>query len=307
MFTLLVERYRKALALKPLDVEEAIDRFFHRPVAAVVVAVLLSFPVTPNQVTLGSLATGWLGSFFLYQAFFGAEPGPSVVWLIAGGLLFFAMVLDCADGQLARATGGGTRVGRILDGFVDVLVLVPAYVILGFGIKEMYGLTWFVIAAIAGFSTWIHCIVYDKLKSLYLAHTVPGAGEAHGNESIDEVRLEQRQARKNGSILERFLLWVYVGYLQVQNRLAGGSADADEAAFSAEQIDAYRHKHRMTMHLASYLGLGWHMAFIYGGIALMVVDPRSVLWMQVVFATAFNVLMVVVLWRSRTFDQPVEP
>ena len=291
-----LERYRQALAFKSLDVEESIDRYFHRPIAAAVAALLLPLGVTPNQVTLSSLAAGWLGSFFLFQAFF-AEGAPEFYWPLSGGLLFLAVILDCADGQLARARGGGSRVGRILDGFVDVLVLLPAYVILGFGIKELYGTTWIWIAAVAGFSTWIHCIVYDKVKNLYLARTMPEAGGAEGTESLEEVRREQAKARESGSLLERFLLWVYVGYLQVQERFASGSTDKVAHQASRESIESFRAEHRSTMRLASFLGLGTHMFIIYLGVALAAVDLRALLVMQVIFATIFNLIMLAVLFR----------
>ena len=298
---MLSQRYRQALVYKSLDVEELVDRYFHRPLAALLVAVLLSFPISSNQVTFGSLVSGWLGSFFLYRAFFVGDPGPASWWGLAAGFLFLAVILDCADGQLARARGGGSRVGRILDGFVDVLVLFPAYVILGFGIEHLFGGTWLIIAAVAGFSTWIHCVVYDKIKNLYLAHTMPEAGGAEGTETLAAVRGELAEARENGTLLERFLLWVYVGYLWVQNRFASGSTEKKTEGLEQEAIEEFRRQHRSTMHLASYLGLGTHMFIIYGGIALMAIDIRAALAMQVLFATVFNVLMIVVLWRARRF------
>ena len=296
------ERYRQALAFKSLDVEEVVDRYFHRPIAAAVAALLIPLPITPNQVTLSSLAVGWLGSFFLFQAFFVDETGSPALWLLSGGLLFLAVIFDCVDGQLARARGGGSRVGRILDGFVDVLVLFPAYVILGFGIQSFYGNTWLIIAAVAGFSTWIHCIVYDKVKNLYLARTMPEAGGAEGTETLEGVRQELAEARESGSLLERFLLWVYVGYLQVQDRFASGSTEKVPQVSPAD-IERFRGNHRSTMRLASYLGLGTHMMIIYAGIAMMSVDLRAVLVMQILFATIFNVVMVVVLVRSRGFEE----
>ncbi len=296
------ERIQQALAFKSLDVEEDVDRFFHRPLAAVVTALLLPLPVTPNQVTLAGLASGWIGAFCLYRGFFvGAEPS-MVMWLLAGVFLLLSVVFDCADGQLARATGGGSRVGRILDGFVDVLVLFPTYVILGVGINEWFGTTWLVIAAVAGFSTWIHCIVYDKLKNLYLARTKPGAGGAEGTETVDEVRRELAEASETGSLLERFLLWVYVGYLQVQDRLASGSTKSKTDEVSSEDIERFRRQNRTTMRMASLLGLGTHMLIIYVGILSMVIDMRAVLVMQLVFAVPFNVWLFAVLWRARRFD-----
>lgn len=303
---MLLERYRQALVFKSLDVEEVVDRYFHRPLAAMLVALLIPLPISSNQVTLGSLIVGWVGSFLLFRAFFVGDPGPSMLWLGAGFFLFLAVILDCADGQLARARGGGSRVGRILDGFVDVLVLFPAYVILGVGIHHLYGATWLTVAAVAGFSTWIHCIVYDKLKNLYLASTMVEAGGAEGTETLESVRQEQAEARANGSPLERFLLWVYVGYLQVQERFASGSTEKQAHELTQDQIESFRGEHRGTMRLASTLGLGTHMLLIYSAIAAMAFDLRAVLVLQVVLATIFNVVMVVVLWRARRFSDPQE-
>jgi len=299
------ERLRQALAFKSLDVEEPIDRYFHRPVAAAVAAALIPTGLGPNHVTLMSLASGWSGAALLYLSFFEGWGG-RLGWLAAAFFLFGAVILDCADGQLARAQGGGTRVGRILDGFVDVLVLLPTYVILGFGIRHMYGSGWFAAAAVAGFSTWIHCIIYDKLKNLYLAHTMPQAGGGEGTETVEAVRAELDEARAQGRLLERFLLWIYVGYLQVQERFASGSTEKRSEVNDPAAIERYRSAHRPTMRLASWMGLGTHMFVIYGGIALMALTPEAALGMQVLLATVFNAVMVAVMWRSRGFSEPVE-
>ncbi len=299
------QRYRQALAFKSLDVEEYVDIYFHRPIAAVVAAVLIPLPITPNQVTLGGLLTGWVGAAALYWGFFVGDTGPGSAWVVASAFLFLSMLLDCADGQLARATGGGTRVGRILDGFVDVLVLFPTYVIMGFGIFEIYGAGWLLIAAVAGFSTWAHCIVYDKLKNLYLARTKPDADGADGTESIDEVRRDYERACEQGSPLERFLLWVYLGYMQVQSKLASGSTDKKADSLTGEQIRDFRRRNRTTMRMGAVLGLGTHMLVIYLGVFAMVFRLEAVLVIQVIFATLFNVWMFAVLWRARRFNEPV--
>jgi phosphatidylglycerophosphate synthase len=299
------ERYQKALAFKSLDIEEPIDRRFHRPIAAVLTAMMASLPIKPNHVTLLSLASGWSGAYLLYRAFFAETLGPPWLWLLAGFFLFGSVILDCADGQLARLRGGGSRVGRILDGFVDVLVLLPTYVILGFGIKAHFGTFWIWVAAVGGFSTWIHCIVYDKLKNLYLAHTMPEAGGGEGTESVETVKEEQRQAREQGALLERFLLWVYLGYLQVQERFASGSTEKRDSLTDPEAIARYREVHLGTMRLTSWLGLGTHMFLIYSSVALVAVIPEAILALQVVFATIFNLLLVIVFVRSRGFGAPV--
>ncbi|QDG52772.1 CDP-alcohol phosphatidyltransferase family protein [Persicimonas caeni] len=298
------KQYRQALAFKDMDVEEPIDVRFHRPLAALVTVAALSTPVTPNQITISSLVAGWTGSFFLYQAFFGElwrQMGLDrpLLFVLAGFFLFASVILDCADGQLARARGGGSRVGRILDGFVDALVLLPAYVILGFGILQEFGQLWIWIAAVAGFSTWARTIVYDKMKRLYLARTNPSGGEASGIETPEEVRADYERAKRDGSLLERFLLLVYLGYLTVQDRLASGETHDDTRGRTLEEIAAFRQQHRGTMRLCSWMGLGTHMLLIYTSIAAAAIHLEVLIWGQAVLASVFNVLLAIVLVRGR--------
>lgn len=105
----------------------------------------MRLPITPNQVTYGSLVVGLLGSFFLYRAAFLG--GASWNYAAAGLLLFASVILDCADGQIARAKGGGSRMGRILDGMVDLFVMLPAYAIPGFVLARHSGRIWILICA----------------------------------------------------------------------------------------------------------------------------------------------------------------
>lgn len=300
--------YSEALAFKDLDVEEPIDARFHRPLAALVTVAARPTPITPNQITISSLVAGWSGSFFLYQAFFGTlfeQTGLAQPYLfaLAGFFLFASVILDCADGQLARARGGGSRVGRILDGVVDALVLLPAYVILGFGIKQEFGNLWIGIAAVAGISTWIRTIVYDKVKGLYLARTNPSGGESMGIESIDEVHADYERARRDGSLLERVLLKIYLTFLVVQDKLTSGDTSDTTAERSADEISAYKASHRTTMRLAAMMGLGTHMLFIYGSIAAAAFWLDSLIWSQAVLASVFNILLVTVLIRGRAMNE----
>ncbi|MBA2662118.1 MAG: CDP-alcohol phosphatidyltransferase family protein [Bradymonadaceae bacterium] len=296
------ERFKKALAFKSLDVEEPIDVRFHRPIAAALTALISETSITPNQVTLMSLLTGWTGSAFLFLAFFNHALFGVLGWLLAGFFLFASVVLDCADGQLARSRGGGSRMGRLLDGFVDVLVLFPAYVILGFGIRASFGDLWFYVAAVAGFSTWIHCAVYDKLKNVYIAHTMANAGGGEGSETIEEVKAELALARaSNATTLDIFLLDLYVFYLGVQQRFAPGTTEKRESARQPEEMEVFRRDNRLTMRLTSWLGLGTHMFLIYTAIALCAVLPEALLVLQLVFAVVFNLILGIVLVRSRSF------
>jgi phosphatidylglycerophosphate synthase len=98
-------------------VEDVTDRFLNRPVADRIARKLIPTAVTPNQVTaiccflgLSAAATLSLGSW------------PA---LILGGLLLqLSIVVDCVDGQLARAKGLTSQWGEVFDHTSDDLIFL---------------------------------------------------------------------------------------------------------------------------------------------------------------------------------------
>ncbi len=99
------------------------NTYVARPLAAVLVHLLRSTPLTPNQVT-------FLGGFvFVFAAVaLIAWPGP-VGFLVAALIVQFSYLLDCADGQLARIKQMTSEVGAHLDFLMDefkALLLVGA-------------------------------------------------------------------------------------------------------------------------------------------------------------------------------------
>jgi len=70
--------------------------------------------LSPNQVTIGSLVVTLLAAAFIA---FGQRPA----WIAAALLVQVGFVLDCLDGQLARASGKVTDMGRYLDSLTDLV------------------------------------------------------------------------------------------------------------------------------------------------------------------------------------------
>ncbi len=288
-------RYRQLLVFKSPDVEEPVDIFFHRPLAAAFASLIVGFPITPNQVTYGSLVVGLAGSVFLYRAAFLGEA--SWNYAAAGLLLFASVILDCADGQIARARGGGSRMGRILDGMVDMLVLLPAWVILGFGLVKHSGSLWIALGFFAGFTSWARIVIYDRIKSIYLAHTQPS--EENGTESMDALEAELAELRAAGLSFAYIGMFIYVRILmRVQNRFAPGSTHVRESL--PEEREAFRERHRATMRWCSWMGLGTHMLFLYTSVIVATWWYPAMAAVQILFATVFTMLMIAVLVRSRT-------
>lgn len=292
-WTVVTDGTVRGSASGPVRFEDILDRMLHRPLAALLIAALLPLPVSGNQVTLVRVFVGLAGAFLLFLGFFPPGQGSVLVWILAGAALFFSMVLDCADGQLARARGTTSRTGRILDGVADVLVIVPVYAVLSAGIYAQFGGAWFAVAAVAGFSMWIHAVVFDKVKLLILAQA--GANPVGtGPESIETVRAQRDEARLRGGSLDGLLLSVYLVYLTVQARLTPGRhVDKTPTEWTPRG-------RRNLMGLSGFMGLGTHVFLLYVGVALMALDVRSILVVQVLFATVFNVLMLVVFLGTRS-------
>jgi len=121
-----------------------------RALSAPVTSFLVGTPVSPNAVTLLSLAAGAGAAACYYEA----EP-------IAGALLFaVCYVLDNVDGELARATGKGSKIGQYLDDIVDWLVHALFFLALGAGAAATRGNElWFWLGAAAAFGGTMSSVV----------------------------------------------------------------------------------------------------------------------------------------------------
>src|SRR5918995_225267 len=102
-------------SLKPLEVEEPIDVWVHRPLAYLLARAAYPTPISPNLITFVSIALGIAASASMLQTFPHHLP-------VAGAALFLSAVFDCADGQLARLRGTSSAFGRMLDGVADLIV-----------------------------------------------------------------------------------------------------------------------------------------------------------------------------------------
>jgi phosphatidylglycerophosphate synthase len=104
------------------------NTWIHRGVR-VLVRPLVGTPVTPNHLTALRLATG-LGAAGALAV--GAAP-----WQYYGaGLFLLSMLLDRADGELARLGGGTTPWGHGFDLISDALSETLVFIGLGIGLRD---------------------------------------------------------------------------------------------------------------------------------------------------------------------------
>ena len=120
------------------------NTWIHRVARAVVVRPLAKTPVTPNQVTTARLATG-LAAAALLAVGQGSWPD------IAAGLFVLAMVLDRADGDLARMTGRTSPGGHTYDLVADATCNGMIFFALGVSLRDgAFGAWAILMGAMAG-------------------------------------------------------------------------------------------------------------------------------------------------------------
>lgn len=246
--------------LKPLEVEEPIDVWVHRPLAFVVARALFGTPVSPNAVTFASIAAG-------------VGAGAAMVWdyprhlALAGTAVVSSAVLDCADGQLARMRGTSSAFGRMLDGVADTVV---AGVIVAGGawmVGSKYRSTPWVAAAILGLSLFtiatgsLHTAMYDHYKNVFLRLTHPSYRD--GEDYAAALARRAREASR-ASLIERIAWPVYLFYVKSQHDYVRkfdphtvSSLDALPRDFDAQRADLYRrHAGPLMRHWRNWFGFG---------------------------------------------------
>lgn len=105
------------------------DKPWDAMLAARLVAPLRDTAVTPNHLTTVRLLTGLAGVYLLARGALGAGS-----WLVA-----LSTFLDHTDGELARMTGKGSRLGHYYDLASDALITIGMFLGLGIGIAGISG------------------------------------------------------------------------------------------------------------------------------------------------------------------------
>lgn len=95
-----------------IDRIAVVERYINRPLASLIVRAVFKTPVTPNGLTYFSFLVGLVGAFFISR-------GTYADFVVGGVLTQLSAIIDCADGQLARAKDICSKFGSYLDLFLD--------------------------------------------------------------------------------------------------------------------------------------------------------------------------------------------
>lgn len=270
---------------KPVETEELVDRFVHRPLAAWLVLVLVRSPLTPNQVTLLSGAVGIASGGALA---WGADR--PAARLLGGVMLFVAVVLDCCDGQLARVRGTFSTTGAVLDGLSDYAVGIAFGVGATYVLVHHYGSGWWWLLGLAGMtSEGVQMALFDHAKTRYVAQVTPHAAERE--EDLRTIERERAAARAAGRRGDAFLLWVYARYTRAQHVTVRVAPARDPVA--------YRAANRRRMFVWTFIGSGTHNAEAYLLAALSFFWLPALTAFFVINLTLYNLFLAIMLVLER--------
>jgi len=270
---------------KPPEVEEWIDGHFHRPLAGLLVRLLVHTSITPNQVTLISALVGAASGYALTR---GLE---SPRWLlVAASLLLLAVVFDCADGQLARARGMSSTYGAMLDGIADYVVGLSVGIGGSWFMVNTHHSVWYALLGLTGVaSIAVQSALFDNTKTRYIARIRTGYVERE--DDLEKIEQERRTAWRERRLRDTLLMMIYLQYTRAQQAAMVIPVAADPEQFRA--------RHRGRMRIWTWLGTGTHFALAYSAVALAAVWPAAVAAYFLLHLTLLNLFLGVLVLQEK--------
>ncbi len=248
---------------------------YARPVARVIVRLLLRTPVSPVHVTLVYSAVGLAAAIL-----FALDR-----WLpLAGALLLIKSALDAVDGSLARARGHPSRVGRFLDSICDFLVTVAVFFGIAAGAWRRNGQAHWGLAALAVVCATVQGSVFSYYYVRYRAQT---GGDTTSDINESEARGYAWDSPRALGLLHRLyrLIYGWQDWLMDQIDLRAAPCAPVSASF---------------LSATTVLGLGTQL--LVTAVCAALGQPVWALW---IFVVAFNVYWLALI-AVRFFGTPMK-
>lgn len=233
-----------ARSRKDTPAREYVCDYVFRPIAHLLVLVLLPLRVPPLLVLLAGTATG--------LAAVGAVGGRHL--LLAALLVQAKTVLDNADGQLARASGRVSVLGRYLDSESDLLVNAALCGAIGY-------VTGHLLLALVAFLVLTLVLSVDfNLELLYRRE-----------------RGETVQPMPPARGFERLFAWLYRVLYAPHDRLLERFVEWRLERLQADELARLAYHDRWTLAAVAQLGLSTQLAAL--GLCLALGTPAAYLWL----------------------------
>jgi len=175
---------------RPREIEAVTNRYLVHPAARRLVDWLQRTPVTPNQVSVASVAASGAAAICYVSM--------TWPWAAFAGLAFQFLwhVMDGADGDLARRTGRASPRGELIDGVCDHLSQALIYVAFAFAAQRTFGGLAWATAVVAGASHFVQANAYETGRKTYrrFVYGAPwmrqtGAGTAGPAKALSDLYL----------------------------------------------------------------------------------------------------------------------
>ncbi len=254
------------LSLKGIEAEEILDLIIYRPISFLIVKLIYPINITPNQISVVALLMGIFAG--ICYAFGSAE-----FYTIAAIFFFLCNTLDCVDGQLARLKKNGTKVGRVVDGFIDYVTSTSTFVGIAIALssssvllsnindtpfgqliilteKSSIVVAW-ILTAFAAFSRVAQNMLFDYYRNMYQKYVYNKVSDV--NEEIIEYTEEKVRLQKvKGKRIEKFLINIYIRYCSTQKKITH---------YEPLNVtpDEYRKLNKILLRLWSWLGSTTHI------------------------------------------------
>lgn len=280
----LINEYKSSL--KSYDVEEILDLAFFRPLSFLLVKLIYPTNITPNQISVVSMLFGLMsGVMFSF--------GTHKFFVLGAVMILVSNILDCADGQLARLKQNGTKIGRIIDGFIDYVTGFSIFAGLGIGLSVMTGEVFYVwvLVVIAAGSRVLQNMYFDYYRLVYLKK-VYNKGTDVQKEIEEFKKFREVLNRTKGRYGEKFLVYIYIKYSSVQKT----STNTDMFTVDPEE---YKKRNVFILRLWSWLGSTTHLSAVILFLFINRVDIY--LWVTVI---AGNIALVILyFWQKRIISE----
>ena len=257
------------------DLAEPVNIYIHEPIAKRLVSVLQNTFVTPNQVTYLSVLVGFASGYSFSQ-------GSSETSILGGILLELALILDCVDGQLARAKNIASDVGRLIDGIAGYFAYLAVVLGIIFGYPDFQ--TALIIIAVF---TILRAISYDYCKQTF------GTMVLKGYDGMErDIQNTFEKIRNKSSMI----LILYFYYMQAQKIIFRGKwntldnlkslKEFDKKILDPDQRQEYYNKLKNLLRIWRWNGLDFPL-FLIAFLGMLSIPGQSLNFLAAAIAGQF--------------------
>jgi hypothetical protein len=282
---------------KSREVEGWIDIHFYRKLGFQLARFFAKLKMTPAAVSFLGCVFGVVAGHLYYYRDLGAN-------ILGMALHVGANALDNADGQLARLTNQGSRMGRVIDSLADHLIWVTIYVHLG--LRCLSEGSFFAVALLTlggGLSHAMQGAAADYYRNAYLYFA---KGRSRGDfDSSSALHNEYRDFSWRTDPWKKFLLALYRNFTWQQELLSPGLKRLREASEHdiAHEIPDWLQRHyrdaaQPMLRWWKWLMTNPRMFLLF--FLLLIGRPAWYLWLQL---TAFNFLLVYLILQQGRMTQ----